>query len=216
MAKREELRIYSITDARLMQLADGVADCVIRDLAELGMYGITQATVDDFRATRNAFDDILVDNYFFSQISMTTEKKNLLAGELRLVIRGIMTRVENKFTAMSDEYLRFGTSNLSRMNDLELHRCSLRVHKKATELLNELASEGLTTAILDDLFQKATAFDVALANHFDAKRKRDIATTERISRGNALYRFVVKLTNTGKDYWGTRNEAKYNDYFVTG
>jgi len=216
MAKRETFRIYSITDARLVQLADGVADCVERDLAELAMYGITQATVDDLRAARNAFDDIAPDNYFNAQVSATTEKKNLLADELRLVTRGIMTRVENKFTAMSDEYLRFGTASLSRMNDLELHHCSLRVHKKATELLNELVSEGLTIAILDDLLQKATGFDATLANHFDAKRNRDIATTERISRGNTLYRFVVKLTNTGKDYWATRNEAKYNDYLLSG
>lgn len=42
-------------------------------------------------------------------------------------------------------------------------------------------------------------------------------STERYklpSKGNALYKAIVKICNTGKDIWYETNESKYNDYVI--
>ena len=49
----------------------------------------------------------------------------------------------------------------------------------------------------------------------DAIRLRDNATEDRIELGNELYKKIVELFDFGKDYWITRDEAKYNDYIIS-
>ena len=47
-----------------------------------------------------------------------------------------------------------------------------------------------------------------------AIRTRNESTQVRVEMANVLYGIIVELFDFGKDYWYTRNEAKYNDYII--
>ena len=45
-------------------------------------------------------------------------------------------------------------------------------------------------------------------------RSRLCGTRDRAILGNELYALIVEMFNAGKNYWFSRNEAKYKDYVI--
>lgn len=84
----------------------------------------------------------------------------------------------------------------------------------APDFLAELAEEGLTSEILEDLRKLLVLYDTALANQEDAIANRDIAAENRTEKANEIYTLIVKYCDTGKRIWETKNVAKYNDYVI--
>jgi hypothetical protein len=78
----------------------------------------------------------------------------------------------------------------------------------------ELQAKGLTAGMIADLDTKCTQFDLAIAAKEDAVLAREVATEQRVTLANDLYARIVRICGFGKDYWFTRNEAKYNDYVI--
>jgi hypothetical protein len=61
--------------------------------------------------------------------------------------------------------------------------------------------------IRDNLEQELISVNLKISD-------RDIEQESRVEAGNAIYKTLVKYTNTGQAIWATKNVAKYNDYIL--
>jgi len=212
--KKEVIRNYNLTDADLAQLGDKAVDLIERDTAELLTYGIDDEDSSFIAETTQQFKDFPTDEELEGAVSGKTEEKDAAADEVKVAVRSIMVRAKNGFGEGSANFRKFGTKGMDDLDDNNLHRLGKRVIRVGTGFLAELAEEGLTQDIIDDLSGKNITFDDAIDEKDEAVRSRDISTEDRIELGNALYAKIVKVFDAGKDYWVNKDEAKYNDYVI--
>ncbi len=214
MRKSEVKPVFNMSYGALMQLGDLAVALITRDAAELATYGIDAATKTFISTTTEALKDFPSDEEYEGHAMVTTETKNKTADDLKVVVRSIMVRAKNGFGENSGKYRRFGTIGMNEMNDNDLLKLGKRVVRVATIMQPALADKGLTVAIIADLNVIVTQFDTSIGAQDDAIREREIATEDRIELGNLLYKKIVEVFDSAKDYWVTREEAKYNDYII--
>ena len=143
-----------------------------------------------------------------------TALKEAKAEQLRVVIRSVMTRAEQKYVLGSPKHNKFGTADLSRQPDAELLITAKRVVRAGTIYLTDLAATGLTAAVLANVTTLTGELETLL---LDLKMKigdRDILQEDRVEAGNALYATLSTYTNTGQTIWEATDVAKYNDYVI--
>lgn len=203
-----------MSDADLAQLGDKAVDLIERDAAELLAYGIDNEDSSFIAEQTQLFKDFPTDEELEGEVSTKTELKDAAADEVKVAVRSIMVRAKNKYGDQSGKYRKFGTKGMDDLDDNNLHRLGKRVVRVATEFLEELEEEGLTQDIIDDLAAKNALFDDGIDDKDEAVRERDISTEDRIELGNLLYEKIVKVFDSGKDYWVNKDEAKYNDYVI--
>lgn len=211
---QEQKRLYTIADASLKQLADDLKDSIVRDKTDFETRGLTNAKLQDFQNLIDAFDQTSTDEELRGNITTQVEAKDALAKTIKQEVSAIRSRVINKYGQSSGKYNSFGFGELANLSDDDLYRTTKRVVRVATSLLTNLASEGLTTTILDNLTLLATNLDNAIDAVGQAEEKRDLETQDRVQKGNNLYTEMVKLAGTGKSLYEFSNEAKYNDYVL--
>ncbi|MEO5572388.1 MAG: hypothetical protein ABIT08_07495 [Bacteroidia bacterium] len=214
MKKQPATRNYKFSDGFLKQKCDDVATSVTRDQTEFTPRGITAANVTAFETQSNNFGDIPTDEELQGAVSAATETKDDSAEQVRVAIRTVRTMAENKWGESSARYRTYDFKEMSRLPDEDLVRLGKRVIRVGTNQLPDLVSEGLTAAFLTALGLLVTDFDKDIDKQNDAEEDRDIATEDRIEAGNDLYKVLVRICNTGKDIWESRDEAKYNDYVI--
>jgi hypothetical protein len=214
MVESEAQRDFNLSDAELAQFVGDLCNFMTRDIIEFGAYSILAADVTALIALGNAFEIFPKDDVYRADVSIAVEDKDADRDALLLAVRAVSNRAMNKWGEKSARYRKFGVINLNRNSDKELVYTARSVHTVGTEYLAELATEGLTLAILDDLAAKAETFETALHTVKTKTAERDEKTEERITKGNELYGFVVKYCNIGKQIWEAVSEAKYNDYVI--
>ena len=207
-------RKYKMSDASLIQTSDNILGSANRDLAELAAYGVDAAKLTAIEALRDTFSNTPTDEEFMGDMMIATDARNLKAEAVRNTIRPIAARFAVKFGEQSGQYRALRADNLSQQRNDELVRTARAVSRRATLHLADLASEGLTAAIITDLDSKIQLHDDAIDAQIDAVKNRDIAVDGRIKNGNELYNALIKLAEYGKAAWFNVNEAKYNDYIV--
>jgi hypothetical protein len=185
-----------------------------RDATEFLAYGVESTDITAFETLGNEFEVFPTDEEYQADVTIATETKEAKADELRLAIRSVSVRAETKFGSNSGKYKKFAVVGMNQFNDRDLLICARRVVHVGGLFLTELASEGLTQAILDSLTATAQDFEDSLNALKDAIADRDIKAEERIAKGNELYSFVSKYCNFGKQIWENVSEAKYNDYVI--
>ena len=207
-------RDYKFADGVLKQKADDIVGSVQRDSTQFATRGVTPATLTALQTNIANFDNTQTDEELQGALSVTTEAKNTLADTLRGAIGTIRTMAENKLGTASAFYRSFAFEGMDAMTDEQLYRLGKRVVREATAQLAQLASEGLTAAMVTNLSTVTTNFDNAIDAQESAVKNRDIKTQDRIAKGNIVYKEIVRLTNTGKDLFASTDEAKYNDYVL--
>lgn len=207
-------RGFNMPNADLINYSNNLIGFLTRDLSDLSDFGVTAIAITDLQTLKESFADFPTDEEFIGDVGIATQTKNEVADRLRLAIRNITVRAENKWGTDSFRYKKFGVMGMNKFNDRDLYVCAKRVHNVATGFLAELASEGLTTLILDDFKDIYDSFEVTLFNLNEAMANRDKNTEERVNLGNDLYSKVVKYTNIGKQVFENTSEAKYNDYII--
>jgi hypothetical protein len=212
--KKILVRDYIFSDGFLKQKADDITGSVQRDSNEFATRGVTAATITAFQTSISSFDNTQTDKELQGAVSVTTDAKNAFASNLKTAVRTIRTMAENKLGLTNGLYRSFGFEGMDEMPDEQLYRLGKRVAREATAQLANLASEGLTGAMITNLTTENTSFDTAIDTQETAIKNRDIKTQDRIEKGNVVYKEVVRLCNTGKDIWATVDEAKYNDYVI--
>ena len=214
MALPELERDYNMTDADLCMFTSNLVQFMTRDAAEFGNWGVDAADITALQTLGDEFEVFPTDEEFQADVSIAVEDKDAKVDSLRISIRYISTRAENKWGDDSARYKKFGVIGMNKMNDRDLLVCARRVVHVGTGFLADLSSEGLTQQMLDDLLALAQEFENSLNVLKDAIADRDIKTEERRLKGNELYSFVVKYCSYGKQIWENVSEAKYNDYVI--
>lgn len=214
MKKKEVVRVYNFSDGKLVTTINEKIAFIRRDEAEFAGYGITLVLVDALESQTNLFSETATDVELVNDQTEVTAAKEVIADKLQVAIRGVMSRVVLKYAVESAKYRKFGTEALSQQSDAELLVIAARVVRVGTDMLADLAGNGLTVAMLnevktlkDDLEKELIGMNLKIAD-------RDIEQESRVEAGNAIYTTLIKYTNTGQSIWETSNVAKYNDYVI--
>jgi len=214
MSNFKSSREFGFAESDLAPKCEATHTLTLRDEAELLAKGFTSEKRTAFRVQIDDYKKLPTDNYWLGLCSSGTENKNNNRLIVEKGLRGILTFAENKWGVKSAKYKQFGAGSISKFTDDELLRCVRTAIGTARYQLADLASEGLTAAMIDQLETSNQTFDKSIDDQKTAERNRDIATDERILKGNQLYRSMVKICNLGKDIWYGINQAKYNDYLI--
>lgn len=211
---QEDIRKYSMSDASMVRSAQQIAAFSKRDMKEFAQYGITQSVLADFESECNQFEMFVSDEIMEGRQTEITARKEKLAAKVIEILRGILLRVELKFGKNSPQTKMYKIGDLSRLNDDLLLAAARRTHIQATTHLLELSAHGLTQAILDELLDLSQQFENAQHDRAILVSERDNLTEERVRKGNALYEKLTKLSDIGKQVWGSQSESRYNDYVI--
>ncbi|MCX6154882.1 MAG: hypothetical protein NT007_12060 [Candidatus Kapabacteria bacterium] len=205
-------RNYIMSDADLCMFASNLISFLTRDLTEFEAFGVNAGAISDFEDIGNAFARLPTDNWYLGNTAIATEDKKVKADELRLALRAISLRAENKWGVNSARCKQLGVVGMNRFNDRDLLVNARNVHYIATQYLTDLASEGLTAPMLTALETLASEFESTMNAQSDAIVVRGIKSEERIIKGNELYALVTKYCNIGKMIWENSDPAKFADY----
>lgn len=214
MASAPIKRDYNLTDAELCQFTSNLVNDMTRDITDFGDYGVDSTDVTALETLGNAFEIYPSDEMYEGEVIIATDVKNNIRLNVITSIRNLSMRVEIKWGEQSGQYKRLGIKGMYNMSDIKLLYTARRVHSVLTEYLSDLADEGLTQLMLDDFDDLNESFETAMNTQHDKINARDIATDERIKKGNELYSFVVKYCEIGKRIWFNVDSAKYNDYVI--
>jgi len=214
MKKKEVVRAYNFSDGKLITTTKEKIAFIRRDAAEFEGYGITSAMVDELENQATHFSDTATDVELVSDQTEVTTTKDVVADKLQVAIRGVMSRVVLKYAEESARYRKFGTEALSKQSDAELIIVAGRVFRVGTEMLADLAANGLTSGMLDEVKHLRDDLEHELIGMNLKIADRDIEQESRVEAANAIYATLIKYTNTGQSIWETSNVAKYNDYVV--
>ena len=185
-----------------------------RDSVEFVKQGVDQDKIAEVEDLLTEYSEIPTDDELIGAQMNATAEKDSARDKLRASISEIIDRAASKYGANSGYYRKFGIYTLSEIDGGELSSGARRVFRVGTSLISELASEGLTQAMLDAVKENNLIFDKALANQEDAISDREIAAEERIERANYIYGLMSNYCDKGKRIWVSTNQAKYNDYVI--
>lgn len=215
MKKQIAVREYNFSDAELVIVANGIILVARRDATEFGKRNYNETK--DFAPTAaqiDAFQAIPTDIEMQGIEEDATIAKDAARELVKSQIKRIMNAASNIWGVKSAKYKRFGTKDLDKLNDAFILRCATRVARTATQLLTELAAEGVVVATINALKDATLDFDNKIDLMLDAKHDRNEMAETRVNAGNALYRKIVKIANVGKNIWAETSEAKFNDYII--
>lgn len=214
MKKKEAVRAYNFSDAKLVTTVNEKIAFIRRDAAEFNEFGITSAMVDALESQTNLFSNTATDVELVGNQKEVTATKEAIANQLRGAIRNVMSRVVLKYEEQTAKYRKYGTAALSQQSDAQLLVIASRVVRVGTEMLDDLADNGLTAAMLSNIKSIRDALEQELISMNLKISDRDIEQEDRVEAGNAIYTTLIKYTNTGQSIWVSSNVAKYNDYVI--
>ena len=214
MKKKEAVRAYNFSDAKLVTTVNEKIAFIRRDAAEFNEFGITSAMVDALESQTNLFSNTATDVELVGNQKEVTATKEAIANQLRGAIRNVMSRVVLKYEEQTAKYRKYGTAALSQQSDAQLLVIASRVVRVGTEMLADLADNGLTAAMLSNIKSIRDALEQELISMNLKISDRDIEQEDRVEAGNAIYTTLIKYTNTGQSIWVSSNVAKYNDYVI--
>lgn len=207
-------RNYSMSDADLCMFTSNLCLMLTDDLIPLGLFGLTALKISALEALGDAFEVYPSDDSLRGLVEIATRTKDEKAELVRQLIRDMSARMEMKFGAQSAEWNRLGVLNMNNFTDKDLLFAGRRVQTVCTEYLTSLADFGLTQIILDNMEVVCQAFETALNAQMDAISNRQMATKDRVDKGNEIYTLVSLYCDMGKRYWFDKNPVKYNQYII--
>jgi len=185
-----------------------------RDKAEFVTRGVTEENITEVETMLTEYSEVPTDDELVGLQMTATEEKDKAAGILRKDISEVIDRAASKYSVHSGYYRQFGVKSLSEIDGGELLTTARRVHRVGTKMATDLATEGLTPAMLTTLKTDAGTYDIKLVAQEEAIANREIATEARIEKANAIYAIMVKYCEKGRRIWVSTNQAKYNDYVI--
>ena len=213
MTNKKPVKEYTLEEGIFKTKCDTTVDLLVRDAIEFATRGFDEVKRAAFAQHIRDYFDMPGDAFYEGEKISRTQARDSSRLMLERPLRTILTMAENKFGINSGKYKQYGGA-ISKLGDDQLVRYALNAAKTATAQLEELAGEGLTQQMITDMVALAGAFNTAIDKQIEAIRNRENASLDRITKGNELYRELVKVCNTGKDIWYGINEAKYNDYII--
>ena len=176
---------------------------------------ITTTEVAAFETMIESFNNSNTDQELQGALNVEVIQKDGFADSIRKAIRPIRNMAELAF-GTNGKYKIFGFDDMSLLSDSDLQRTAKRIVRVGNNLLTDLQPKGLTAAQLTTLETLATDLDKAIDKVGAANENRDLQTQERITLGNTLWAEMSTLASIGQSLYADTNEAKYNDYVLSG
>ena len=215
MAQRKVVvRKYNMSDGDLSGHCRMIRMCVQRDILDFMNRGVSEAFIEAFHQQRLDWDSFDEDVVKVGEIMEATEIKDASEEKLRLALRTYRTMVHNKWGINHRNYRVYKFERLHHTTDDILHRLARTVKLVGPRHLADLATEGFTQDMLDNIDQLDIQFELDMDLQQNAQTEREIQTQERIEMGNNLYKEMMRLSNIGKDLYATTNSARYKDYII--
>jgi hypothetical protein len=214
MKKPSVVRLYHLSDAKLVTTGKEKIAFMRRDVAVFTPFGITAALMTNLETAINTFSDTITDIESLKSQTVVTANKNAKADELRVAIRTVMACAKLQYGTRSARYKQFGTNTLSRQSDADLCMTGKIVVRVGTKSLETLSANGLTVAMLTAITTLCSEFEVLLLDVKIKMCERDSIQENRVEAGNSIYKTLIKYTTMGLSIWETSNVAKYNDYVI--
>lgn len=212
--KKIVIPVFRFPYGYLKQLADKTLLQIDRDKTEFQDKGYSGAKKSQFEEAIERFADFPTDEQLESAKIEMTQFKDSVRTEFESSARSFYLAAKNTFGTDSAKYRAFGNADLSSQKDADLVRNGKNIVAAANKYLKDLAVEGITAKKITDFEDLRNKFDNALDLQVEQINERDNATEERATLANQLYALVVKYSDTGKDIWANKSEARYNDYVI--
>lgn len=207
-------RTYTISDAELNVFAGSLVVKMTRDTTQFASRGVNSAAITAFGVLATAFGLLPTDSYYLADVSLAVQGKKAHRADAEIAIRAIVSCAKIKWGAGSPQDKKFGAGAMTKDDDKRFLSTCRQVCTTATEYLTELTPVGLTSGMIDNLTDLADSFQADMNSIATAQEARDMATQNRITKGNELYSFVSRYCEIGKIIWQDVDEAKYNDYVI--
>jgi hypothetical protein len=214
MPNQPEQRNYRITDAVLCMFTSNLCNTMTRDLADLTEFGITAPKIAALKALGDYFEILPTDEVLLAYVIAATESKIAKMETVKEEIRNMLTRCQIKWGVDSWQEQSLGVKGMNRFTEDSLLVAGRRVHTQMTVFLPDLAGTGLTQAMLDAFEAMNDELEAAKNEQFDKVTAREIATANRIEKGNEIYFWVSIYCEIGKRVYAKTDPAKYNDYII--
>ncbi len=205
---------FNMSYAELSGICKQKANTIMRDIAEFDRFNITAEQIIAFKESVNNFDDLQIDQELLGVVTAATSEKDELANKVRGKIKELSLFIKQYFGIKSNVYQNLRIKELSRMNDLQLHRSANSVVRTARFIDN--SSSDAIEIIISEIEIANNLFDNAIENKAIMIEKRNIATHKRIVFANKIYDELINYCEIGRVIWGETHEAKYNDYVIYG
>lgn len=212
--KDNPMRLYKMSDADLIDTANGKHTFMLRDAVSFLDFGIDSIMIAEFNTLIDAYEVLTPDNVYEARVKTATQEKNNLREEAMTMIRTIRARGRVVWGERSPKNEELAAKGISRMNDREFLTVSRSVVTQATIYLTELTPAGLSQIQIDALEAKNQEFEDKMEDKKSKVADRDIAADDRKRKGNEIYELMVKYCDIGKAIYFEVDEAKYNDYII--
>lgn len=206
--------VFSMSAEQMIAKARSVKSAMERDLTELSVYGVTAPEIAAFNTQIDAADALPNDDILQWHWTEAIAAREAKEAQIRTVLEGMVARVENKYGAQTSLVKVMRCNDLSRKNAEALKESCQNAIAVLTERLAELASEGLTQAMIDNIETLRDELIALMDDVTDKARVRTEGTVNRIDALNALYNKMVGFCKYGKLIWEKVNESKYEDYVI--
>lgn len=216
MGYNQNKRNYRMSDSELVDFVRVLCQCITRDIVEFGEFSVTAADVTALSNLAIQFNNLPDDEYVHQEYLAAVEEKNIIYEELLSMTKKMATRIELHYGKNSSQYKKFNVSKLIVLNESEFVAQVGLLNQFLESHLAELASEGVTAALLTEYEELIAAFEAQRSVVSDLSIKRKDSTTVRIKKGNEIYDLVSRYCEIGKRIWVGINQTKYNEYVIYG
>ena len=214
MKKKPVTQDFEMTLGEFATIMKAKVALAKRDAAEFAKQGTTAEQLTAVETSITEFENLPTDDELLGLQMNATAAKDKASEVLKSSMLEILGRAASKYGIESGYYRQFGVKALSALDGGELTTAARRVFRVGTKMLEDLADEGLTAAMLTALKTNTDAYETNLIAQEEAIANREIAVETRLEKANAIYAVVVKLCDKGKRIWQATNQAKYNDYVL--
>ena len=214
MAQNDVQRLFNLTFSDLISFAKSFVVVLARDLTDLSIFGLTAANVTALSGLISDFEEMRTDIEYEGDVMVKTEAKDVIAEQVREQIRFMSVRAESCFGSNSVNYDLFRFNDINQLSDPDLLTALQRITRTSNQYIAQLGAYGVTTALITELEELATAFSASMVAQEQSMDARRIATNERTVAANEIYTLVSSYSNYGKKFYVKTNPAKYNDYII--
>lgn len=202
-------RTFTVADDALLSRAANMQQAAVTYQTQLADYGFTAAMIT---ALDTAIEEALVfpsDDMKLLEIVETTQIMEEKEEALREAIRAIVTRAILVWGEKSVKVGHFRSEGLSRQPREILRATAGRVVAMANKYATELATKGVTPAMIAAVTTASDELKTAISNFNDAEDSRRDASEERVSKLNGIYEMLQELSVAGKNAFADNPVAYY-------
>jgi hypothetical protein len=209
MAQEMPKRMFSASDDALLSRAVNMQQAAVTYQTQLADYGFTGAMIT---ALDTAIEEALVfpsDDMKLLEIVETTQIMEEKEEALREAIRAIVTRAILVWGEKSVKVGHFRSEGLSRQPREILRATAGRVVAMANKYSAELATKGVTPAMITAIETATNELKTTMINLLAAEDERRFTTNLRTTSLNAIYETMQEISLAGKNAFADDPVAYY-------